>query len=112
MKQLNNIITEQLDEMLNKKRFGAKWSLTKRHLIELVKIRFGTEATCREIAQAVKELSPSYPFLMKTPAGYCFPANKKEWSDYTLAREKQARGLLHDAIEDSNRNYNDFKTQH
>lgn len=82
-------------------------TVTKDHIAQIAKIRTKTLPTHRDIAKAVKALP--YRFLMKTPAGYCFPANGREWKAYVERREKQARGLLHEAIDQSGFNYNDFK---
>lgn len=103
---LRDLINEQLADMLKRKRLGKTWGLTKRHIAELAKIRLNLSVKPSEIAKAVKELQ--YRFLMKTPCGYCFPANAREWKQYTEARQKQARGLLHEAIDESSFNYNDF----
>lgn len=106
--QLQSIIAGMFDEMLQRKELGRKWSVTKEHIAEIVFIRTKSRPTAREIAKAVKKLP--YRFLMKTGSGYCFPANAKEWAEYTQWRQRQAQGLLRDAIEECGYDYNDFKT--
>jgi len=95
-----------LESMLDRKELGRKWSITKEHIIQVAKVKAKADFTRRDVAKIVRKLP--YRFLMKTPSGYCFPASAKEWSDYATWKEKQARGLLHEAIDEGSFNYNDF----
>lgn len=110
MIKLKQIIRDELQSLIDKKQLGPKWSITKKHIAELCKIRANVTPTCTQISDAIKELSDEFPFLMKCPNGYHFPESETQWRNYASGKHSQALGMLNQAQKDFQKNYNTFKT--
>jgi len=110
MKRTQLVLRELFQELIDKKHLGPEWALSKKDISELVKIRKGFTPSCADISEAAKELTQEFEFLMRCPNGYYFPADEKQWKDYTSAKIQQAKGLLNAANQDLQKNYNNFKT--
>jgi hypothetical protein len=76
-------------ELSQKTRRGAEWAWSKTDLAVICKI------STREVEQKIAELTqePEFLQLMKTPKGYFFPKNDREFLRYLRSREKMAEGL-------------------
>jgi hypothetical protein len=108
---MKQVIKAILNEELSRpNRRGKAYAWRKKDFIDIISHRTGKKPKSGEFEKAIEEISKEepYQFLIKSPLGYYFPKNEREWNTYLKARRKLALGFTDESIRLSGLNYKKF----
>jgi hypothetical protein len=98
---MKQVIKAILNEELSRpNRRGKAYAWRKKDFIDIISHRTGNKPKSGEFEKAIEELTklPEYQFLIKSPLGYYFPKNEREWNTYLKARRKLVQGYVDESI--------------
>jgi hypothetical protein len=108
---MKQVIRTILNEELSRpNRRGKAYAWRKKDFIDIISHRTGNKPKSGEFEKAIEELTklPEYQFLIKSPLGYYFPVNEREWNSYLKARRKLALGFMAESGRLHGLNYKKF----